>query len=536
MPLVQTASGDSTGTGATTTAVLTFPSNITAGSGIVVQISWWKAAGGAAISGTADTRGNTYGTAVSAGASNARTAILHTYASTAGANAVTVTFASTVDWEGTAVEWAGMKSSAALDETTSSSGTSTSPVSGTTAATGTNDQVVFVVLNVDSSSTNVGIDLPSGYTNIGINQNSFATIGFSSDYKVVSTTGAQSASWGTLSASEAWIGAIATYELDSGTVNVTGNADMPTVNQVTVETPGASIAPGATDTLDLTVVEQNARGLENATVAVSATPSGVVTLSTPAVTNSSGVTTTTVTGVAPGTAQITATAGGTTSTPVSFTVTSASGGTPIQALNDGDFMFIELSEATAARRRIPFFCFDDDSADAYAVKTGLTFSTSEVKLSKNGAAEVDSGGTVTEVGGGSYYYEATQAELDTVGFLSVRPAKTDVYTRGVMVQVVSFDPYNAATLGMTNFDATITSRLASADYDAPEAALTYASGVETGLTLQGAVRLILAAVAGRRSGINSGTEIFRDYGNTKNRISHTDDGSGNTSSVTYDAS
>jgi len=199
-------------------------------------------------------------------------------------------------------------------------------------------------------------------------------------------------------------------------------------------------------------------------------------------------------------------------------------------------VLIELSEATAARRRIVFFAMDDDSADAYAPKTGLSFSTSEVKLSKNGAAEANSSGTVTEIGGGAYYYEAAQAELDTVGFLTVRPAKTDVYTMPVAVQVVSFDPYNAASLGLTNLDAALSTLLADADYLAPSTVLTSASGIETGLTLQGAVRLILAAVAGRRAGVNTGTETFRDYTNAKTRITHVDDGNGNTSTVTYDAS
>jgi hypothetical protein len=50
------------------------------------------------------------------------------------------------------------------------------------------------------------------------------------------------------------------------------------------------------------------------------------------------------------------------------------------------------------------------------------------------------------------------------------------------------------------------------------------------------MRLILAAVAGRRSGVNTGVELMRDYGNSKSRITMTFDSSGNTTAVTYDAS
>lgn len=198
-------------------------------------------------------------------------------------------------------------------------------------------------------------------------------------------------------------------------------------------------------------------------------------------------------------------------------------------------MQIKLSESTAARRRIVFFAMDDDSADGFAPKTGLSFSTTEVQLSKNGAAEVDSAGTVTEIGGGSYYYEATAAELDTVGSFVVRPAKTDVYTMPAVVQIVSFDPYDAADLGLTNLDAVISTRLASADYDAPETMLDYAAGVETGLTVKQALRLICSVLVGRLSGAGTGTEVFRNaVADSKARVTATVDSSGNRSAITTD--
>jgi hypothetical protein len=197
-------------------------------------------------------------------------------------------------------------------------------------------------------------------------------------------------------------------------------------------------------------------------------------------------------------------------------------------------ILIKQSESTAARRRVWFFCADDDSADAYASKTGLTFSAGELKVSKAGATEANAAGTASEVGGGWYMYEATAGEVDTLGVFCLRVVKTDVYSEMTQAMVVAFDPYSATSLGLTNLDATVSSRLASASYSAPSTLLTEASGVETGLTLQGALRLVVAAASGRRSGIGTGTELYRDYGNTKSRITMVFDANGNTTSVTYD--
>jgi hypothetical protein len=198
-------------------------------------------------------------------------------------------------------------------------------------------------------------------------------------------------------------------------------------------------------------------------------------------------------------------------------------------------ILVKLSESTAARRRVWFFCADDDSADAYAAKTGLTFSASELKVSKASVSEANAAGAATEVGGGWYMYEFTADEVDTLGVACVRVVKTDVYSEMAHVMVVAFDPFASAGLGLTNLDAATSTRLASASYSAPTALLTEASGVESGLTLQGALRLILSATAGRRSGVGSGTELFRDYGNAKSRVTMVFDSNGNTTSVTYDA-
>lgn len=101
------------------------------------------------------------------------------------------------------------------------------------------------------------------------------------------------------------------------------------------------------------------------------------------------------------------------------------------------------SESTAARRRIPVYLVDD--ADGKTPETGITFSAGDIKVSKNGGAEANHGGTVTELAGGMYYYEATSGELDTLGFLSIRFTKSGVRTFVAAHQVIAIDlnSYNA---------------------------------------------------------------------------------------------
>jgi hypothetical protein len=136
-------------------------------------------------------------------------------------------------------------------------------------------------------------------------------------------------------------------------------------------------------------------------------------------------------------------------------------------------------------------------------------------------------------------------------------------------------------LTAANLDATISSRLASAAYTAPDnasiatiladvnsgagaiynrigapvgasiaadiaalptangnadALLDRAAGVETGWTLRQAARIMLSVLAGKASGLATATAVYRDMADSKNRISATVDSSGNRTAVTRDAS
>lgn len=116
----------------------------------------------------------------------------------------------------------------------------------------------------------------------------------------------------------------------------------------------------------------------------------------------------------------------------------------------------KLSESTAARRRLLLRCVD--ATDGVTAETGLTFAAGELKVSKNGGAEANHAGTVTEIAGGMYHYEFAAAELDTIGTLYVRVEKTGVHPFVGVAQVVAYDPNDAAALGISRLDAAVSSR------------------------------------------------------------------------------
>ena len=90
----------------------------------------------------------------------------------------------------------------------------------------------------------------------------------------------------------------------------------------------------------------------------------------------------------------------------------------------------------------------------------------------------------------------------------------------------------AAVLADTGSDGVA---LSAATQDAiADALLDRANGVETSWTLRQALRIMLAAAAGKLSGAATTSVAIRDVGDTKNRISATVDADGNRSAVTLD--
>ena len=167
-------------------------------------------------------------------------------------------------------------------------------------------------------------------------------------------------------------------------------------------------------------------------------------------------------------------------------------------------MLIKQSESTAARRTIYFTAVETDDTSYES-----TLSGADIRISKAGGSEANSLGTATHIATGLFKYVFDTTEVDTVGEVSVRLAKSGVYNDVRVVNIVAFDPYSATSLGLTNLDATVSSRVAAADYEAIDDWLDSADSVETGLTLRGFFRLAGAVLFGKSAGAGSGTETFR---------------------------
>lgn len=112
---------------------------------------------------------------------------------------------------------------------------------------------------------------------------------------------------------------------------------------------------------------------------------------------------------------------------------------------------IKQSEATADLRRVPVLMVS--STDGITPVTSLTFAAGSIKVSKNGAASANHAGSVVEDAAGRYYYEATAAELNTLGYVTIAFSGTGARTYTAWIQVVAFSPYDAATLGLSSVSA-----------------------------------------------------------------------------------
>lgn len=78
-----------------------------------------------------------------------------------------------------------------------------------------------------------------------------------------------------------------------------------------------------------------------------------------------------------------------------------------------------------------------------------------------------------------------------------------------------------------------TSDIPTANQNA-DALLDRANAIESGRTVRGSFRLMLAALTGKLSGATSTSISVRDTGDSKNRLVVTVDGNGNRTAVTYD--
>lgn len=167
-------------------------------------------------------------------------------------------------------------------------------------------------------------------------------------------------------------------------------------------------------------------------------------------------------------------------------------------------LFLVQNEATASHRRIPFYMVND--IDGKTPQLGLTFSGSEIVVSKNGAAESNFAGTATEVGGGLYYYQFTQGELDTLGYITVRFVKTSVRVFIGTHQVGAVNVYDQ-TAGVLDVPNTV-----------------------DGFSLRNIFKYFAAVLIGKCTGGPS-SPVYKSADGTVTRVTAAADSSGNRSSV-----
>ena len=107
-------------------------------------------------------------------------------------------------------------------------------------------------------------------------------------------------------------------------------------------------------------------------------------------------------------------------------------------------------------RPIPFFV--TSSTDHLS---GITGGSPTVTISKNGAAFAAPSGAVGEVGNGWYTLTPGGADVTTNGILLLHATASGADPSDLKCQVVAFNPYDAAALGLSRLDAAVSSRMAT---------------------------------------------------------------------------
>ncbi len=189
------------------------------GNTIVVTVAIWNSTGPVDITGVTDNQGNTYQLAAkrAGGIGNAVTAIYYAsnISSPSGSFTITVDGSQGAGnyWVWNASEVTGLSASP-LDQTATAAGTTTGDANvGPTATTTQANEIVFAAAVDSTTDTNININVPVGFTQIGVQQDSNAIVGYSGVYKTVTSTGTQSVSWIHDNASQVeWAAVIATFK------------------------------------------------------------------------------------------------------------------------------------------------------------------------------------------------------------------------------------------------------------------------------------------------------------------------------------
>lgn len=186
------------------------------------------------------------------------------------------------------------------------------------------------------------------------------------------------------------------------------------------------------------------------------------------------------------------------------------------------YVFIQDSSSTTGAG-LTGLAYNTASLTAYYVRplgnaTAITLATQTVTgaYSSGGFVEIDATNMP-----GWYRLDIPNAAIDTgVNSVAVQlKGAANMAPCNLEIQLVAYDPQSAIPTANENADAL----------------LDRANGIETSLTLRGAMRLIAAACAGKLSGAATTTATIRNVGDTKARITATVDADGNRTAVTTDA-
>lgn len=97
---------------------------------------------------------------------------------------------------------------------------------------------------------------------------------------------------------------------------------------------------------------------------------------------------------------------------------------------------IQQNEASAAERRIPFAMIDSSTNTG---RDNINFNESSLRISKNGNTPVTAAGSCFQMAApmsGAYYYQMSQGETDTPGFVTLIVSAASCYSQWPTVMIL----------------------------------------------------------------------------------------------------
>lgn len=158
--------------------------------------------------------------------------------------------------------------------------------------------------------------------------------------------------------------------------------------------------------------------------------------------------------------------------------------------------------------------------DIYYAKAGANAAVQITLSDLATIATAWASGGVKEIGRGDYRLDVPNAAFTTATRVKLSGEATDKHLIHPVIDVG------------TDIPALIDALPTAADNAA--ALMDLSNGIETSITPRQAIRLILAAVAGKLSGAATTQITIRNVGDSKDRITATVDSSGNRTAVTVD--